>query len=229
MALDEQLKDALMHGPDDAVAIDPWQVIRSARRRRRGRVLLSTSLALMAVAGLTAVAVSAVPEDAPTTATTAAGSSAAGPAASGDNRAAVVVAYEAQVSDWAACLRSNGITVDSPTGYPYDTLIRQLGDHKRDPDFRAATERCAALQPEVTPELEKAWGQDPMALLSVDQVQIMQEYAACMRLNGASDFPTPGPNGFTEDQWTAWSRAAEQPSAKVALSVCGPLSLPASR
>jgi hypothetical protein len=219
MSLEERVRDVLSQAnPERDAALDPWEVIRLGRRRRRGAAVLRFALASLLVIGVATAAWMAMPRGATPVASTAAQSS-----TQPSDAPAVVVAYDRALLTWVGCLRDHGITVSDPPGNGPDTeWLTQLGKNKGDPAYEAASQACASLVPVVTPDLEHAWGQNAAPLLSVQQVQAEQAYADCMRGHGASSFPTPGTNGITPDQWAAWSTAVNEPASAAALKACGP-------
>ncbi|MDQ1629028.1 MAG: hypothetical protein QOI54_2772 [Actinomycetota bacterium] len=227
MALEERLRDMLSQDDTEAWTIDPRQVMRRARRQRRARVLLGATAVALSLAAASFVGLNGWTDGAHTSsALTAPSATAESPSA--DSTAAVVVEYEKDLGKWVACLQARGIELTTPVEQT-DALIAELGRYKDDPAYATATRGCSTLLPEVTPALERAWGQDPTTLLSVEQLQAERDYADCMHRNGAAAFPEPGSNGFTEQQWLSWNIAVEASPSQAALKVCGPLSLPAPR
>lgn len=90
--------------------------------------------------------------------------------------------YDAALA-WAQCIRDNGYTdfpdPDAEGGFQF------LIDRDKGALFRAATEACRDLAPEgmreggVTPE----------------QLDVLIKMSQCIRENGVSNFPDPGPKG----------------------------------
>ncbi|MFJ8081472.1 hypothetical protein ACIQ6Y_12715 [Streptomyces sp. NPDC096205] len=117
---------------------------------------------------------------------------------------------------WVACMRENGVDLDDPDEKG-QVEIGGDGDTRRrlklDPAFMAATEKCASVDPPVPDGLERS-----LNPLTPEQVEVRQKYANCMRENGASDFPDPGPDGYGEGEWDQTSAGARR-----AARVCAPI------
>jgi len=86
------------------------------------------------------------------------------------------------------CMRDQGIEIDDPEP---DGRVKVRPNSKTDPTFPPAYEKCRSLLP--------GGAQAPPAPLTAAQLDKMREYARCMRDNGVTSFPDPGPEGFTTD------------------------------
>ncbi|MEU1850489.1 hypothetical protein ABZ499_14740 [Streptomyces sp. NPDC019990] len=174
---------------------------------------------LAAAAVITALAVTGCGGDdggpkVPTAASGGASSPAAGGSgeqSGGDDVAAYVQAQRVYVK----CLRDNGF--DAPDPDAQGNIDFGSGDArvalKKDPKFRAATQKCAEFQPAVPEDLEKG-----NQKLTPEQIEVKREYADCMQKNGASDFPDPGPDGLGQGEWDQSSAGAKR-----AIRICGPI------
>lgn len=226
MAPEERLKDVLAgDATGSAVAIDPWEIVRKGRRRRRMRALGGTFALTLAAAGVAAAGWLGLPREAGTTSADQDSGRAVQPAGPAE-QLAVVAEYERQLGSWVSCLRENGLPVQAVGDTSAaESVYQQLAPYKGEPGYERATSACSSLVPVITPALEQAWGQDPGPLLSVGQAEALREYADCMHRNGARSFPTPGANGLTEDQWIDWNRSAGGGDEQAALKACGPFRL----
>jgi hypothetical protein len=132
--------------------------------------------------------------------------------ASGD----AVTAYVEDVRKYVACLRAEGVDVTDPDAkgkFEYSGDPRVL---KRDPKFRAAQTKCTDLLPPMPEGLEEK------PVLTPEEVEAKRSYARCMRENGVTDFPDPGPDGHwpeSNDGRPTWNQ--EGPAAKRAEAACG--------
>ncbi|MEV5439505.1 hypothetical protein AB0K80_26350 [Streptomyces sp. NPDC052682] len=126
-----------------------------------------------------------------------------------------VTAYVEAQRAYVKCLRQNGF--DAPDPDARGNIDFGSGDArialKKDPKFRAATEKCAKYQAAVPESLEKG-NQN----LTPKQIEVKRKYADCMQKNGAPDFPDPGPDGLGQGEWDQSSA-----SAKRAIRICGPI------
>jgi hypothetical protein len=109
----------------------------------------------------------------------------------------VVAEYVAAVRKYVRCMRDAGINLPDPDakGRVDYTAVDGNGALKKDPRFRAATEKCKDLLPPVPDELE-----DKGPPLTAEQIRYARDYAKCMRANGQPDFPDPGPDGYFPDR-----------------------------
>lgn len=127
-----------------------------------------------------------------------------------------VAAYVQARREYVKCLRENGI--DAPDPDVQGNIDFGSGDIRRtlkkDPKFRAATEKCGKDLPAVPESIEKS----NQPSLSAEQIEVEREYAECMRKNGAADFPDPGPDGLGQGEWDQTSAGARR-----ATRICGPI------
>jgi hypothetical protein len=123
--------------------------------------------------------------------------------------------YVDGMREWVTCMRENGIDLDDPD----DKGRVDFGDGdtrrrmKADPQFLTASEKCASVHPAMSGEMERS-----LNPLTPEQIEIRNEYADCMRDNGAPDFPDPGPDGYGEGEWDQSSAGARR-----AARICGPI------
>lgn len=147
----------------------------------------------------------------PTAATGAATAPAAG--AAGKSGGDEVALFVQSRREYVKCLRENG--VDAPDPDAKGNI--DFGDNralKKDPKFRAATEKCSDLLKPVPEAIERA----NQPKLTAEQIKVKQRYAKCMQENGAPDFPDPDPDGFLEGEWNQ-----DSAGAKRAIRICGPI------
>lgn len=117
---------------------------------------------------------------------------------------------------YVACLRAEGVEVTDPDAKGKFEYSGDPKVFKRDPKFRTAQVKCADLLPPMPDGLEEK------PALTPEEVEAKGRYARCMRENGVSDFPDPGPDGHwpeSNDGKPAWNQAA--PAAKRAQTACG--------
>jgi len=108
----------------------------------------------------------------------------------------VVAAYVEGVRAYVTCLRAEGLKVTDPDPKGKIEFEGDLKLLKADPKFVAAQQKCSSLLPPVPAGL-----QDKPAK-TAEQIEVTRRYAACMRENGAPDFPDPGPDGYLPDRGT---------------------------
>ncbi len=101
-----------------------------------------------------------------------------------------VTTYVEGVRAYVKCLRAEKVQVTDPDSKGRYTLEGDLGLLKSDPAFVAAQQKCRDLLPPVPSGL-----QDRPAK-TLDQIEVVRNYARCMRASGAPDFPDPGPDGY---------------------------------
>jgi hypothetical protein len=125
-----------------------------------------------------------------------------------------VAAYVKAQREYVNCLRENG--VDAPDPDAEGTIDFGSGDNvrdlKKDPKFRAATQKCAKYLAAVPESVEKS----NQPKLSAEQIKVKRKYAECMQNNGAPDFPDPGPDGLGQGEWNQTSAGAKR-----AIRICG--------
>jgi len=106
----------------------------------------------------------------------------------------VVAAYLEGVRAYVTCLRAEGLKVTDPDPRGKIEFEGDLKLLKADPKFAAAQQKCSSLLPPVPAGLQDR------PVKTAAQIEVTRRYAACMRENGAPDFPDPGPDGYFPDR-----------------------------
>ncbi len=130
----------------------------------------------------------------------------------------VVAAYFEGVRAYVTCLRADGLKVTDPDPKGKIEFEGDLKLLKADPKFVAAQQKCSSLLPPVPAGLQDK------PVKTAEQIEVTRRYAACMRENGAPDFPDPGPDGYFPDRGAGeatWDPTTD--GARRATRTCAPI------
>jgi hypothetical protein len=128
-----------------------------------------------------------------------------------------VTEYVEGMRSYVTCLRAEGVAVTDPDA---KGRIEFRGDPralKADPRWRAAQVKCSPLSPAMPKGIED------QPALTAEQIDAARRYARCMRENGATDFPDPGPDGNLPDSDDGKPLYQDTPAARRAATTCGPI------
>jgi hypothetical protein len=194
----------------DASKGEPW-IFLLPGVRRPGTILASVVSSL-----LLTIAACGTNDSQPHVATVATSGASPTAAASAD----VVTAYVESVREYVACLRDKGVDVSDPDTKGRIEFRAGTSNLKADPKFTGAQQKCKNLLPPVPAGLEDK------PVLTAKEIQTKQRYAACMRQNGAPDFPDPGPDGYypeRSDGSPVWNQeaAGAQRAGRACASIIG--------
>jgi len=110
---------------------------------------------------------------------------------------------------WSRCMRENGVPEFPDPDSQGRILISPPGSINPDsPEFQKASAACLHLAPE-------GWGE---AEVDPGDVEVMLEFAHCMRENGVPEFPDPDPNAGARISFGSVN--PQDPKAQAALEVC---------
>ncbi len=150
----------------------------------------------------------------PAVATAQSGAPTATPSPTTDAQAEYVDAQRA----WVKCMREHGYNLPDPDAKGHVDLGAFMTERKlvkTDAGFVAAQQACASLLKS-----------DPGASLppvTAEQLANRRKYAKCMRANGLSDWPDPGPDGEWPNTGALGGSPAHPERFDRAIQVCDPV------
>ncbi|MFE1955937.1 hypothetical protein ACFW9D_36335 [Streptomyces sp. NPDC059524] len=118
---------------------------------------------------------------------------------------------------WVKCMRKQGFDFDDPDAKGQIDFggAEEVGALKKDPKYIPALRACESVDPPMPEGLEES-----LNPLTPEEIKVREEYAVCMRKNGAPDFPDPDSRG-SDDAAPDWDQ--DSAGAKRATRICGPI------
>jgi hypothetical protein len=130
-----------------------------------------------------------------------------------------VTEYVESKRRWVACLRGESYSLPDPDAKGNVDLSRVGITAKTDPKWVAAQRKCQEFLLPVPAELEES------PVLSPQEIAWAREYAKCVRANGVSDFPDPGPDGHRPRPENPREPSPQEAAASLrAHDICAPVS-----
>lgn len=151
---------------------------------------------------------------APTVATAQSSTPTAASSPSADPLAEYVDAQRA----WVKCMREHGYDLPDPDAkgnVDFGAFMAERKLAKTDPGLVAAQQACLSLR--------KAAPADSPPPVTAEQLANRRKYAKCMRDNGVTDWPDPGPDGEWPNTGALSGSPAHPERMERAIQVCDPV------